>query len=183
MKLEFLAWIAAHPRTYAEAMEAWRSNCPRHPAWDDALTEGLIQVGASDTLDHAPVTLTERGRALLEEGVLAAKLLETRHLSVPERTLLPAGGVRLSTMIAAVGTVLTGSSDGSTWFPRDERPDTLLAGMVIERRHDGTHWLHEPHTTARRASSLEEAVHEYVRAMAGGDAASTIDGIAIDWDA
>jgi hypothetical protein len=26
--LELLAWIAARPRTYAEAMEAWRSDCP-----------------------------------------------------------------------------------------------------------------------------------------------------------
>jgi hypothetical protein len=25
-------------------MEAWTSNCPRHPAWDDALSDGLIQV-------------------------------------------------------------------------------------------------------------------------------------------
>ena len=26
---QFLAWVADRPRTYAEAMEAWRSTCPR----------------------------------------------------------------------------------------------------------------------------------------------------------
>ena len=42
--LELLDWVDARPRTYSEAMEAWTSNCPRHPAWDDALSDGLIQV-------------------------------------------------------------------------------------------------------------------------------------------
>jgi hypothetical protein len=41
---ELLDWVDSRPRTYAEAMEAWTSNCPRHPAWDDALSDGLIQV-------------------------------------------------------------------------------------------------------------------------------------------
>ena len=57
--LELLAWVDAAPRTYAEAMAAWTSNCPRHPAWDDALTDGLIEVVRRD------VALTERGRAFL----------------------------------------------------------------------------------------------------------------------
>jgi hypothetical protein len=39
-----LVWVDSRPRTYSEAMEAWTSNCPRHPAWDDALSDGLIQV-------------------------------------------------------------------------------------------------------------------------------------------
>jgi len=41
---EFLNWVTSRPRTYAEAMEAWRSHCPRHPVWDDALSDGLIQI-------------------------------------------------------------------------------------------------------------------------------------------
>ncbi len=27
--VQFLLWIAARPRTYAETMEAWRTNCPQ----------------------------------------------------------------------------------------------------------------------------------------------------------
>ena len=42
--LELLDWVESRPRTYSEAMESWTSNCPRHPAWDDALSDGLIQV-------------------------------------------------------------------------------------------------------------------------------------------
>ena len=42
--LELLEWVDSRPRSYSEAMEAWTSNCPRHPAWDDALSDGLVQV-------------------------------------------------------------------------------------------------------------------------------------------
>lgn len=45
---EFLAWISDRPRTYAEAMEAWRTSCPRHSAWEDALSAGLIQFEGED---------------------------------------------------------------------------------------------------------------------------------------
>jgi hypothetical protein len=65
--VEFLSWIAIRRRTYAEAMEAWRSNCPRHSVWEDALADGLIEVIASgDTLDLSEVTLTAKGNAALE---------------------------------------------------------------------------------------------------------------------
>jgi hypothetical protein len=57
--LEFLAWVAARPRTYGEAMEAWRSNCPRHAVWEDALADGLIEV------ERVAVALTPRGRRAL----------------------------------------------------------------------------------------------------------------------
>jgi len=66
LMLELLTWISSRRRTYAESMEAWRSSCPRHPAWEDALAGGLIQIGAGDTLSQAEVTLTVRGRAILD---------------------------------------------------------------------------------------------------------------------
>jgi hypothetical protein len=62
---EFLTWVADRRRTYAEAMEAWRSTCPRHTVWEDALGEGLIQVENRAPLADAEVSLTPRGRALL----------------------------------------------------------------------------------------------------------------------
>jgi hypothetical protein len=43
-------------------MEAWRSTCPRLSVWDDAVVDGLVRAGRGG----APVTLTARGRALLE---------------------------------------------------------------------------------------------------------------------
>lgn len=65
--LELLAWISTRPRTYAEAMEAWRSTCPRQSSWEDALVERLIEiVECGDTIDQSQVALTERGRARLK---------------------------------------------------------------------------------------------------------------------
>ena len=64
--LEFLAWTASRPGTYAEAMEAWASTCPKNAVWDDALTEGLIQVESGDTMGRSKVILTPRGRAVLD---------------------------------------------------------------------------------------------------------------------
>lgn len=34
--LDLLAWIGADGRPYAEAMEAWRTSCPRLPVWEEA---------------------------------------------------------------------------------------------------------------------------------------------------
>jgi len=71
LTLELLTWISSRPRTYAEAMEAWRSNCPRHPVWDDALNDGLIQIvnsGAAEPAKQAHVALTPRGKTLLEQN-------------------------------------------------------------------------------------------------------------------
>ena len=65
---EFLIWISRHPRTYEEAMEAWRSTCPRHSIWEDALIDGLIQVGSRSAENLAEVTLTPKGRSVLESG-------------------------------------------------------------------------------------------------------------------
>ena len=70
---EFLAWIADRPRTYPEAMEAWRTACPRHPVWEDALIDGLIHVENGGSIDRSEVALTPRGRALLD-GAAPARI-------------------------------------------------------------------------------------------------------------
>ena len=53
--LELLAWVTSRPRTYEDVVEAWRSNCPRHAVWDDAVTVGLVTAGRDG------IVLTERG--------------------------------------------------------------------------------------------------------------------------
>ncbi|SPF56105.1 conserved hypothetical protein [Candidatus Sulfopaludibacter sp. SbA4] len=63
LTLELLTWIASRPRTYAETMEAWRTNCPRHPVWEDACIEGLVEV--VDSGPTSTVVLTPRGNAAL----------------------------------------------------------------------------------------------------------------------
>jgi len=66
LMLEFLSWVSSRRRTYDEAMEAWRSTCPQQTPWEDALIEGLIQVVRTGTPHQSEVTLTPRGRAILD---------------------------------------------------------------------------------------------------------------------
>jgi hypothetical protein len=65
LTFEFLTWIARRPRTYADAMEAWRSNCPRQSVWEDALLDGLIEVENGSTMNESTVRLTALGEAAL----------------------------------------------------------------------------------------------------------------------
>ena len=64
---ELLAWVARRPRTYVDAMEAWRSTCPRYTVWEDALDAELIQIerGGGMGIGEARVTLTPCGQAVL----------------------------------------------------------------------------------------------------------------------
>jgi hypothetical protein len=72
LTLQFLDWVGARPRTYAEAMEAWRSSCPRLSIWEDALGDGLVRIEPGATRNESRVVLTSRGRALLEAAATAA---------------------------------------------------------------------------------------------------------------
>ena len=36
LTLDLLEWLASGERTYEEAMEAWRTSCPKLPVWEDA---------------------------------------------------------------------------------------------------------------------------------------------------
>jgi hypothetical protein len=65
LMLEFLRWVSSRRRTYAEAMEAWRSNCPRQTVWEDALADGLIELEGGERLREYAVVLTPRGQAFL----------------------------------------------------------------------------------------------------------------------
>ena len=68
---ELLEWVGRRPRSYEEAMEAWRSTCPRHSTWEDASLDGLVQVC------DGRVLLTEAGQAvLIPRGLALAQKLE-----------------------------------------------------------------------------------------------------------
>ncbi len=40
---DLVQWVAKHPRTYAEVIEAWRTSCPRLTVWEDAIDRGLVE--------------------------------------------------------------------------------------------------------------------------------------------
>jgi hypothetical protein len=60
---QFLEWVAARPRTYAEAIEVWRTSCPRLSVWEDAVIGGLVECRGGGA-----VLLTERGQLFLDSG-------------------------------------------------------------------------------------------------------------------
>jgi hypothetical protein len=63
--LDFLQWIAASPRPYAEVMDAWRTSCPRLTVWEDAADRGFVVV-TDVASQELMVDLTPDGRAFLE---------------------------------------------------------------------------------------------------------------------
>jgi hypothetical protein len=56
---DFLEWIEKEPRPYREVMEAWRTHCPRHMIWEDAVDDGLVAFAGG------LVALSDKGRAEL----------------------------------------------------------------------------------------------------------------------
>lgn len=65
LTVQFLRWVAARPRSYAELRDAWSSTCPLTCAWEDAIADDLVRRGADGWL-----VLTERGRARLDAAPL-----------------------------------------------------------------------------------------------------------------
>jgi len=64
---QFLEWVAARPRCYADVMEAWRTSCPRLPVWEAAVDGGLVRIDhvSGRAMGDCAVVLTARGRDVL----------------------------------------------------------------------------------------------------------------------
>ncbi len=65
--LELLSWVSREPRSYPEAIEVWRTNCPQHSVWEDALGDGLVEVVRNGAASE--VKLTPDGAATLASQV------------------------------------------------------------------------------------------------------------------
>ncbi len=60
LTVQFLQWLAARPRRHTEVRNAWSSTCPLTCAFEDAISDDLVERTADGHL-----ALTERGRARL----------------------------------------------------------------------------------------------------------------------
>ena len=62
--LDFVEWIAASRRRYADVMDAWKTSCPRLTIWEDAADGGYV---ARETIAGlgTMVAVTEAGEKLL----------------------------------------------------------------------------------------------------------------------
>jgi hypothetical protein len=63
--VQFLAWVADRPRSYAETMDAWRTSCPRLSVWEDAVIADLVRLEGEG---GRAVKLTEGGAAVLRRA-------------------------------------------------------------------------------------------------------------------
>jgi hypothetical protein len=64
---ELLNWLGEEPRPYPEAIDVWRTTCPQHSVWEDALGEKLIEVVRNGS--DSRVVVTAHGRAALADEV------------------------------------------------------------------------------------------------------------------
>ncbi len=60
--LDLVEWVAREPRPYLEAIEAWKTSCPRLTVWEDATDLGYITRRAIDKT----VAVTPQGEAFLK---------------------------------------------------------------------------------------------------------------------
>ncbi len=63
--IQFLAWVADRPRSYAETMDAWRTSCPRLSVWEDAVIADWVRLEGEG---GRAVKLTDRGAAVLRQA-------------------------------------------------------------------------------------------------------------------
>ena len=71
---DLVEWVAKEPRRYAEAIDAWRTSCPRLPVWEDAVDRGYIDLRLVDG-NGVFVFVTQAGQRFLDGGAhLASRL-------------------------------------------------------------------------------------------------------------
>ena len=112
---------------------------------------------------------------------LGLKLLDTLHLSVPERKELPTTGIPFSVLVAGV----TSRLEMTGWFPeRVSEVAELWTGARLEQRGSEV-WVHERQEAgimrvgpvrSKRVQSVEEGVRAFIYANGG----TSIDGVLID---
>ena len=79
LMIQLLEWFSSALRTYSEAMEAWRSSCPRMSVWEDALAGGLIRVSHTPgtPMNDCGVELTDPGLEVLARHVSKSRAKST----------------------------------------------------------------------------------------------------------
>jgi hypothetical protein len=64
--LDLVEWVDREPRPYSEAIEVWRTSCPRLTVWEDAFERGYVARVWSP--DHGAIVMTtDLGQRLLRE--------------------------------------------------------------------------------------------------------------------
>jgi D-3-phosphoglycerate dehydrogenase len=76
--VDLLSWLELRERTYEEAIDAWRTSCPRLPVWEDANDRGLV------------TKITENGREMVRITSAGADFLQRHRSAVSSTASRPA---------------------------------------------------------------------------------------------
>ena len=76
---DFLEWVAAAPRPYAEVMESWRTSCPRLTVWEDAVDLGYV-ARRREAQGPLLIELTPLGRQFVQSAVRRDRERATRDI-------------------------------------------------------------------------------------------------------
>jgi hypothetical protein len=79
LTLQFLDWVAATPRTYGDAIDAWRTSCPRLTVWEEAMEKGLVRRISGGAMNDALIVITDEGRAALKTAHLPITVASGRN--------------------------------------------------------------------------------------------------------
>ena len=63
--LDLLEWVDMKERSYQDALDAWRTSCPKLPVWEEAIDRGLLKRDFAN--GRWLVRVTSSGAALLHE--------------------------------------------------------------------------------------------------------------------
>ena len=63
--LDFLDWVTVRERSYQEALDPWRTSCPRLRIWEEANERGLLVTEEMNGIQI--VRVTRSGLASLEQ--------------------------------------------------------------------------------------------------------------------
>ena len=66
--VDLLEWLSIRERSYEDAMDAWRTSCPKLPVWEDANDRGLVTITRDEIDGRSIVGVSPLGRDLLAQA-------------------------------------------------------------------------------------------------------------------
>ena len=79
--VDLLIWLESGERTYDEAIDVWRTSCPKLKVWEDAKDRGLV---ATEIFNRREIVrITPAGFAFLCEQRKSPKSTERPEVPVP----------------------------------------------------------------------------------------------------
>lgn len=69
---DFVEWVGKEPRLYRDALDAWRTSCPRLTVWEEACDRGYVERRHIEG-QGSFVRVTDKGRRFVDGDRSAAR--------------------------------------------------------------------------------------------------------------